>query len=119
MSTTDGAAPAARKLKSWKEIAVYFGADERTVKRWETSRALPVHRVPGGTRTPVYAFSDELEAWLKHDTRKAPPPLAPPRRIVRWPAPLLHKENAQQLLVAGFVAGALFAWLAALAVQLI
>ena len=40
------------RLRSWKEIASYFGADERTVKRWEVSRGLPVHRVPGGARAP-------------------------------------------------------------------
>lgn len=53
-----------QRLNSWKEIAVYFGKDERTVKRWETARGLPVRRVPGGTRTSVFAYVAELEAWL-------------------------------------------------------
>jgi len=43
------------RLGSWKEIAAFFGKDERTVKRWEAQRGLPVHRVPGGSRTTVYA----------------------------------------------------------------
>ena len=53
------------RLRSWKEIAAYFGADERTVKRWEVSRGLPVHRVPGEARAPVYAYEAELAAWLR------------------------------------------------------
>ncbi len=53
------------RLDSWKEIAAFFGRDERTVRRWEKERALPVHRVPGGGRGGVFAYSDELREWLK------------------------------------------------------
>src|SRR5579863_8799426 len=53
------------RLDSWKEIAGFFGRDERTVKRWEKERALPVHRVPGGTRGGVFAYATELSQWLK------------------------------------------------------
>lgn len=57
-----------RRLGSWKEIASFFGKDERTVKRWEVQRGLPVHRAPGGNRTTVYAYVQELEGWLRgHD----------------------------------------------------
>ncbi len=58
-------APGDGRLRSWKEIASYFDADERTVKRWEVSRGLPVHRVPGAARAPVYAYEAELAAWLR------------------------------------------------------
>ncbi|MGA8492948.1 MAG: tetratricopeptide repeat protein [Terriglobales bacterium] len=54
-----------RRLDSWKEIAAFFGRDERTVKRWEKERALPVHRVPGGVRSGVFAYTDELSQWLR------------------------------------------------------
>ncbi len=54
-----------RKLDTWKEIAAFFARDERTVKRWEKERGLPVHRLPGGRRGTVYAFSEELTAWLR------------------------------------------------------
>ena len=54
-----------RRLDSWKEIAAFFGRAERTVKRWETERGLPVHRVPGSGRSSVFAYSDELAGWLK------------------------------------------------------
>jgi len=52
-----------RRLDSWKEIASYFGRDERTVKRWEKERGLPVRRLPGA-RGGVYAFSDDLAQWM-------------------------------------------------------
>jgi tetratricopeptide (TPR) repeat protein len=54
-----------RRLDSWKEIGAFFGRDERTVKRWEAGRGLPVHRVPGRGRATVYAYASELESWLK------------------------------------------------------
>jgi tetratricopeptide (TPR) repeat protein len=53
------------RLDSWKQIATFFARAERTVKRWETERGLPVHRVPGGGRSAVFAYEKELAAWLK------------------------------------------------------
>lgn len=54
-----------KTLVSWKEIAVFLSHSESTVKRWERDRGLPVHRVPGGERGGVFAYSDELAGWLK------------------------------------------------------
>lgn len=54
-----------KRLDSWKEIAAFFGRAERTVKRWETERGLPVHRLPGGGRSAVFAYNNELAEWLK------------------------------------------------------
>jgi tetratricopeptide (TPR) repeat protein len=53
-----------RRLDSWKEIAAFFGRDERTVRRWEKERGLPVRRVPGSSRGGVFAYADELRTWL-------------------------------------------------------
>jgi tetratricopeptide (TPR) repeat protein len=53
------------RLETWKEIAAFFGRTERTVKRWEKERALPVHRLPGAARSRVYAEVIELETWLR------------------------------------------------------
>ncbi len=53
------------RLDSWKEIAAFFGRDERTVRRWEKERGLPAHRVPGGARGGVFAYTSELADWLK------------------------------------------------------
>jgi tetratricopeptide (TPR) repeat protein len=52
-----------RRLDSWKEIASFFGRDERTVNRWEKELGLPIHRLPG-TKGRVYAYVEELSAWL-------------------------------------------------------
>jgi Tfp pilus assembly protein PilF len=51
------------RLDSWKEIAAFFGRDERTVNRWEKELGLPIHRLPG-TKGRVYAYTKELSAWL-------------------------------------------------------
>lgn len=53
------------KLASWKSIADYFDCDERTAKRWERERGLPVHRAPGGKRSAVFAYPSELDSWLR------------------------------------------------------
>lgn len=100
-----------RRLRSWKEIAQFFGKDERTVKRWEVQRGLPVHRVPGGSRTSVYAYAHELEDWLKSPPAEAVPPsdaeaepepaieIAPPPKGFR----LSYGQGAIGLLALAFV----------------
>lgn len=97
-----------RRLRSWKEIAAFFGADERTVKRWETQRALPVHRVPGNRRASVYAYTNELTAWLKQEEPKAP---APPVTMSDTPEGLSRRSR---LLIAGGAMSILLAGVAAL-----
>ncbi len=62
-----------RRLDSWKEIAGFFGRDERTVRRWEKERGLPVHRVPGGGRGTVFAFEEDLKKWLRSSQLKQGP----------------------------------------------
>jgi hypothetical protein len=57
-------APTGRQLRGWKEIAAHLGVSERTAKRWEGARSLPVHRVPGTSRDVVLANADELASWL-------------------------------------------------------
>jgi Tol biopolymer transport system component len=56
-----------RRLDSWKEIADYLRRDVRTVIRWEKQRQLPVHRIPGGKRHTVFAFTDEIDAWMTRE----------------------------------------------------
>ena len=67
-----------QRLTTWPEIAGYIGRDMRTAKRYETARGLPVRRVPGGGKAPVYAFKDELDAWLA----QAPPEFRPAATLV-------------------------------------
>ena len=54
------AAPSAReRLDSWKEIAAYLKRDARTVRRWEKSEGLPVHRHVHLKKPTVYAYEQE------------------------------------------------------------
>lgn len=51
------------RLNTWKAISEFLGKDERTAKRWERTRGMPVHRVPGGGSGTVHAYVDELKRW--------------------------------------------------------
>ena len=57
--------PRKTRLSTWKEVGAFFGKSERTVKRWEAERGLPVHRLPGEARSVIYAEVSELETWLQ------------------------------------------------------
>lgn len=110
LRSSDQATTAAtgQRLSSWKEIAAFFGKDERTVKRWETVRGLPVRRVPGGTRTSVFAYVDELEAWLSapRPTIGTPPSpgLAAAPRSRRLFLPIAATAAVLSLAGIGFIA---------------
>lgn len=60
------------RLDSWKAIAAYLGRDLRTVRRWEKEKGLPVRRVPGGKRSVVFAYPEEIDRWLHKGGAKAP-----------------------------------------------
>lgn len=85
----------AARLDSWKDIAGYFQRDIRTVQLWEKKEALPVHRHEHGGRSSVYAYAEELDAWLhtRDRGREADPEGQPeadqispsrPRAVVWW-----------------------------------
>ena len=54
-----------RRLIGWKAIGHFLSCTERTARRWESDRSMPVHRIPGGGRSSVWASTDELRAWLQ------------------------------------------------------
>ena len=89
MSDLDEAKTPNQRLDSWKEIAAFFRRDERTVKRWEKERGLPVHRLQGSATGRVYAYSDELLRWMKSPVSAEPVASSPeaggrrPRRFSR------------------------------------
>ncbi|MBS0378386.1 MAG: hypothetical protein JSS29_07870 [Proteobacteria bacterium] len=56
---------ASRRLVGWKSIGQYLGCTERTARRWEAVRGLPVHRIPGEGRRSVWAHTQELSDWLE------------------------------------------------------
>lgn len=60
-----------RRLDSWKEIASYLRRGERTVQRWAKERGLPVHRLHHAGGHTVYAYTDELDAWMRDRSSSA------------------------------------------------
>jgi len=50
-------------LESWKEIALYLKRDVSTLKRWEKEEGLPIRRHLHHSRSSVYAYPSELDAW--------------------------------------------------------
>jgi hypothetical protein len=58
-----------KTLESWKQIAAYLDRSERTVRRWETSEGLPVHRREHEKQDTVFAYRHEIEAWSRLRTR--------------------------------------------------
>jgi hypothetical protein len=66
-------------LNSWKEIATYMGRAVRTVQRWENN-GLPIRRVGAGNRSPVFAFTVDIDKWLrKRRTAEDPDNLKAPQ----------------------------------------
>lgn len=63
-----------RRLDGWQAIGDYLGCHLRTVIRWEREHGLPVHRVQGSGRSPVYAFTAEIDAWLRAGRRQVAAP---------------------------------------------
>ncbi len=58
-----------KTLESWKQIAAYLDRSERTVRRWETSEGLPVHRREHDKQDTVFAYRHEIEAWSRLHTK--------------------------------------------------
>jgi hypothetical protein len=58
-----------KTLESWKQIAAYLERSERTVRRWEATEGLPVHRREHEKQDTVFAFRHEIEAWSRLRTK--------------------------------------------------
>jgi Flp pilus assembly protein TadD len=99
-----------RRLDSWKEIALFFGKDVRTVRRWEKERSLPVHRAPGKQGGSVYAFTDELSDWLNSSPLPADELVSPDKTEPSQRTGIFIVIGVALIVVVGVVAGAI--WLA-------
>jgi tetratricopeptide (TPR) repeat protein len=88
-----------RRFDSWKEIAAYFGRDVRTVRRWETNEALPVHRHLHRSRGSVYAYQHELDEW--HTRRSLPVSAVSSTRLRLPPRSLMILGAALTLALTG------------------
>jgi tetratricopeptide (TPR) repeat protein len=53
------------RLDTWKAIAQYLGRSSRTAQRWHAEYGLPIHHL-GGDASSVFAYTDELESWLRN-----------------------------------------------------
>jgi hypothetical protein len=107
------------RLDSWKDIARHLRRDVRTVIRWERDRRLPVYRVPGGKVSRVFAYPDELDAWLANGSidpraeragsspHDAGRPVASPGAPRVRGAALIAAAAATSVAVAGVIAWAL------------
>ncbi|HXA06412.1 MAG TPA: nuclear transport factor 2 family protein [Bryobacteraceae bacterium] len=56
-------------LESWKQIAAYLNRSERTVRRWEASEGLPVHRREHQKQDTILAYVHEIDRWSRRRTR--------------------------------------------------
>ena len=102
------------RLDSWKEIAAYLDRDPRTVQLWEKSEGLPVHRINHQARATVYAFTSEIDAWMRARSGIIVPAVAPDQAgYVESPAaaprPSTFRSVRTYLLVAAIAACILLA----------
>jgi len=63
MNRYESERPTETPLESWKEIAAYLQRQAKTVRRWEMEEGLPVHRHSHKSRSSVYAYPSEIDAW--------------------------------------------------------
>ncbi len=59
------------KISGWKDIAKHLNTSVRTAQRWEQELGLPVHHAGSAKGYSVFAYSGELESWLKDPNRNA------------------------------------------------
>jgi TolB-like protein len=85
------------RLNSWKEIASYLERSVRTVRRWERTDKLPVHRHITLKLGRVFAFKDELDAWTR--TRV----LAP--QVIQASEHQPHVPDSRSIAILPFQAG--------------
>ena len=71
-------------LESWKEIAAYLQRDAKTARKWEKEEGLPIHRHSHKSRSSVYAYASEIDAWRVGRTSRSDVGSGDP--TYRWPA---------------------------------
>lgn len=114
--------PGGLQLDSWKEIAAYLNRDVATVRRWEKSEALPVHRHHHGKQGSIYAYVSEIDAWregrrVRVEQNQSPPSLdaepgtSPAKLEQRTRRRLVVGTALSALAVVAVIAG--YLWLTA------
>jgi Tol biopolymer transport system component len=95
------------RLDGWEAISDYLGWHVRTVIRWEKQKGLPVHRVPGGKRQPVYAYRHEIDLWFQEAAGAEPRATSALIELDREPSEspiaVLPARRSSQLAIWGTV----------------
>ena len=89
--------PSETALESWKEIGAYLQRNAVTARRWEKEEGLPVHRHTHKSRSSVYAYPSEIDAW-RAGRRVVPEP--PPTRPL-WKIPAFAVTMLLCLITVG------------------
>jgi Tol biopolymer transport system component len=84
------------RLESWKEIAAYLQRDAKTARKWEKEEGLPIHRHNHKSRSSVYAYPREVDAWRA--TRKV---IAEPVATPLWKIPAFAVTMLLCLVMVG------------------
>jgi hypothetical protein len=74
------------RLDGWKAVAAHLRKSVRTAQRWERELGLPVHRMQTETGEIVYAFSSEIDNWVR-DRERAPRVVRPVPDVGARPEP--------------------------------
>ena len=86
------------RLDGWKAVAAHLRKSVRTAQRWERELGLPVHRMQADTGEIVYAFSNEIDSWVRE--RERGPRVARP---APEPQPMAEAASIPlSVLTAGF-----------------
>ena len=80
-----------KTLESWKQIAAYLDRSERTVRRWEATEGLPVHRHEHERQDTVFAYRHEIEAWSRLRTTCPNPFSVDGADNLPGPAPVVNR----------------------------
>jgi hypothetical protein len=103
-----------RVLQGWKEISTYLKRGVRTAQRWELTYRMPVHRIEADVRS-VFAYADELDAWLERSHVKSAPYVRPTVLMVDLALPnalsdlKLALESAKFNVLTAFTSAELYA----------
>lgn len=89
------------RLDGWEAISDYLGWTPRTVIRWEKQKGLPVHRVAGGKRQPVYAYRHEIDLWFQKNGASGLVDAHAPAMPAPEPDTVLHAESNNGALSTG------------------
>jgi tetratricopeptide (TPR) repeat protein len=85
-----------KRLDSWKSIARYLDRSSRTIQRWHTDYGLPIHRI-GGNKGPIFAYSDELDLWLRDRGRVLMNPSSETAGLIEIAKPILLHTPIQHM----------------------